>query len=75
MKFIHSLNLFRASVIDIGKESLVIQITGESNKIEAFIEFIKPYGIKELARTGTTAFARATQMVQTKEHRIIQSSK
>ena len=53
---------FRASVIDIGKESLVIQITGESNKIEAFIELIKPYGIKELARTGTTAFARSTQM-------------
>ena len=53
---------FRASVIDVGKESLVIQITGESNKIEAFIELIKPYGIKELARTGTTAFARSTQM-------------
>lgn len=52
---------FRATVIDVGKESLVIQITGESAKIEAFIELIKPYGIKELARTGTTAFPRATQ--------------
>lgn len=52
---------FRASVVDIGKDSLVIQITGESDKIEAFIELIKPYGIKELARTGTTAFLRGTQ--------------
>jgi acetolactate synthase I/III small subunit len=52
---------FRASVIDVGKDSLVIQITGESDKIEAFIELIKPYGIKELARTGTTAFPRGTQ--------------
>lgn len=52
---------FRASVIDVGKESLTIQITGESNKIEAFIELIKPYGIKELARTGTTAFPREYQ--------------
>lgn len=52
---------FRASVIDVGKDSLVIQITGESDKIEAFIELIKPYGIKELARTGTTAFSRGTQ--------------
>jgi acetolactate synthase-1/3 small subunit len=52
---------FRASVIDVGKDSLVIQITGESEKIEAFIELIKPYGIKELARTGTTAFSRGTQ--------------
>ncbi|PLR75471.1 acetolactate synthase small subunit [Bacillus sp. V3-13] len=52
---------FRASVIDVSKDSLVIQITGESDKIEAFIELIKPYGIKELARTGTTAFPRGTQ--------------
>ncbi|MEW9107995.1 acetolactate synthase small subunit [Cytobacillus gottheilii] len=52
---------FRASVIDVSKESMVIQITGESEKIEAFIELISPYGIKELARTGTTAFPRGTQ--------------
>lgn len=52
---------FRASVIDVSKESVVIQITGESEKIEAFIELISPYGIKELARTGTTAFPRGTQ--------------
>jgi len=52
---------FRASVIDVSKESLVIQITGEASKIEAFIELIKPYGIKEIARTGTTAFPRGSQ--------------
>jgi acetolactate synthase I/III small subunit len=55
---------FRASVIDIGKDSLVIQITGESEKIEAFIELVKPYGIKEIARTGTTAFTRGSQRNQ-----------
>ncbi|WP_394233444.1 acetolactate synthase small subunit [Niallia oryzisoli] len=53
---------FRASVVDVSKESIVIQITGESEKIEAFIELIKPYGIKELARTGTTAFPRGMQL-------------
>lgn len=53
---------FRASVIDVGKDSLTIQITGESDKIEAFIELIRPYGIKELARTGAAAFPRATQL-------------
>lgn len=52
---------FRASIIDVSKDSISIQITGESDKIEAFIELIKPYGIKELARTGTTAFQRGTQ--------------
>lgn len=64
---------FRASVIDVGKETLVIQITGESEKIEAFIELIRPYGIKELARTGTTAFLRGTQRTtsQTKNVSIL----
>ena len=63
---------FRASVIDIGKDSLIIQITGESDKIEAFLELIKPYGIKELARTGTTAFPRGSQRSnQTKNYSIV----
>jgi acetolactate synthase-1/3 small subunit len=52
---------FRASVIDVSKDSLTVQITGESDKIEALIELLRPYGIKELARTGTTAFPRGTQ--------------
>ncbi|MGN1401282.1 MAG: acetolactate synthase small subunit [Bacillus sp. (in: firmicutes)] len=52
---------FRASVIDVSRDSLSIQITGETDKVEAFIDLLKPYGIKELARTGTTAFPRATQ--------------
>ncbi|WP_019242801.1 MULTISPECIES: acetolactate synthase small subunit [Bacillus] len=56
---------FRASVIDISKDSLVIQITGETEKVEAFVELLKPYGIKEIARTGTTAFPRGTQKSNT----------
>ncbi|MBM7691976.1 acetolactate synthase-1/3 small subunit [Peribacillus deserti] len=55
---------FRGSVVDISKDSLVIQITGEAEKIEAFIELLRPYGIKELTRTGTTAFLRGTQKTQ-----------
>ncbi|WP_026693742.1 acetolactate synthase small subunit [Peribacillus kribbensis] len=55
---------FRGSVVDISRDSLVIQITGEADKIEAFIELLRPYGIKELARTGTTAFLRGTQRSQ-----------
>ncbi|MEH6947835.1 acetolactate synthase small subunit [Bacillus sp. JJ634] len=57
---------FRASVIDVSKDSLTVQITGESDKIEAFIELIKPYGIKELARTGTAAFPRGMQLANSK---------
>ncbi|MCM3162918.1 acetolactate synthase small subunit [Metabacillus litoralis] len=52
---------FRATVIDVSRESVVVQVTGEPEKIEVLIDLLKPYGIKEIARTGTTAFTRGTQ--------------
>lgn len=52
---------FRATVIDVSRESIVIQVTGEPEKIEVLIDLLKPYGIKEIARTGTTAFTRGMQ--------------
>ena len=52
---------FRASIIDVSKESIVFQITSKKKKTDAFVELVKPYGIKELSRTGTTAFPRGTQ--------------
>ncbi|MGG3798318.1 acetolactate synthase small subunit [Metabacillus fastidiosus] len=55
---------FRASIIDVSKESLVIQVTGEFDKVEALTDLLRPYGIKEIARTGTTAFTRGTQKQQ-----------
>ncbi len=55
---------FRATVIDIGKNVLTYQVTGNPEKIEAFIDLMKPYGIKELTRTGATAFVRETQKSQ-----------
>lgn len=52
---------FRASIIDISKDSLTVQVTGKPDKVEAMIALLRPYGIKELARTGVTAFLRGTQ--------------
>ncbi|GAK38872.1 acetolactate synthase small subunit [Paenibacillus urinalis] len=49
---------FRASVVDIGNSSLMIQVVGDTDKIDAMIELIKPYGIRELSRTGVTAMIR-----------------
>ncbi|KAA9008470.1 acetolactate synthase small subunit [Paenibacillus spiritus] len=49
---------FRASVIDIGSMSLLVQAVGDTQKIDAMIELLKPYGIKELSRTGVTAMMR-----------------
>ncbi|MDZ5783740.1 acetolactate synthase small subunit [Marinococcus luteus] len=52
---------FRATVIDVGRESVTIQVTGDTPKVEALIDLLRPYGIKEMARTGVTAFQRATK--------------
>lgn len=58
---------FRATIIDTGRNVVTYQVTGNPEKLEAFIDLIKPYGIKELTRTGATAFVRETQK-QEKEH-------
>jgi len=51
-------DMFRARVVDISSESLMIEISGNERKIEAFIELMRPYGIMELARTGRIALVR-----------------
>jgi len=50
--------MFRGRVVDISAESLMIEIAGREQKIEAFIELMRPYGIQELARTGRIALVR-----------------
>jgi acetolactate synthase I/III small subunit len=52
---------FRATIIDVCKDSIAVQVTGKPEKIDALIELLRPYGIKELARTGLTAFLRGHQ--------------
>ena len=49
---------FRASIVDIGPVTLIVQVVGDSSKIEAMIELLKPYGIREISRTGVTAMMR-----------------
>jgi acetolactate synthase-1/3 small subunit len=51
-------NLFRAHVIDVSKESLILQITGTPSKIKAFKNMIEPYGIIEFVRSGITGLQR-----------------
>jgi acetolactate synthase-1/3 small subunit len=55
-------NLFRAKVVDVAKGSVIIELAGTEEKIEAFVELMKPYGISELARTGVIAMARGMQI-------------
>jgi acetolactate synthase-1/3 small subunit len=51
---------FRAAVVDIGTSSLMVQVVGDTEKIDAMIELLKPYGIRELSRTGVTAMSRGS---------------
>jgi acetolactate synthase-1/3 small subunit len=52
------LEMFRGRVVDIGPTSLMMEVSGQEAKIEAFIELMRPYGIIELARTGRIALVR-----------------
>lgn len=51
-------DIFRAKIIDVQPASLTIEITGNENKVEKFIELMRPFGIKELTRTGKVALPR-----------------
>jgi acetolactate synthase-1/3 small subunit len=52
------IEMFRAKVVDIGAKFVTVEVSGPESKIEAFIDACRPYGIKNLARTGTIAMAR-----------------
>lgn len=51
-------DIFRGRIVDIGGTEVIVEISGQERKIEAFIELMRPYGIKELVRTGRIAMVR-----------------
>jgi acetolactate synthase-1/3 small subunit len=53
--------IFRGRIVDVGPEQLMVEIAGQEKKIEAFIEAVRPYGIRELARTGRIALVRGSR--------------
>jgi acetolactate synthase-1/3 small subunit len=55
--------LFRASVVDVANDALVIEVTGNSAKISAFLKLLEPYGIKELAQSGLLAIGRGSKSI------------
>ena len=53
-------NIFRAKIVDVSRESMLIELTGNQSKTEAFIDLLSDYEILELARTGITGLSRGT---------------
>ena len=51
-------NLFHAKIVSVNQQSLVLELTGEPRKIDAFIQLMKPYGIKRMMRSGLSALER-----------------
>jgi acetolactate synthase I/III small subunit len=53
--------LFRGRVVDVARTSVLVELSGTEEKVEAFLDLVRPYGIRELARTGIIAMPRGQQ--------------
>ena len=58
-----TVDVFRAKVVDMMPDSMTIEITGEKNKLDAFVSNLIPFGILELCRTGVTAIGRSSTIL------------
>ena len=56
-------NIFRGKVVDVSSESYVVEVTGTEDKIGAFINLLRPFGIKEVVRTGVVAMFRGSPVL------------
>lgn len=61
-------NSFRANIIDVGKDSLIFELTGNQSKVDAFLTLMEGYEILEIARTGITALARGPKETSGTDH-------
>jgi len=54
------IDIFRGKIVDVGSQEMIVEISGRENKVQAFIERMRPYGITELVRTGRIAMTRSS---------------
>lgn len=57
-------DIFRAKIVDVEPDSMIVELTGTKSKIEAFLKMFREFGILELARTGLTGLSRGTEDVK-----------
>ena len=62
-QILEAVNLFRARVVDVATDALVIELTGDSGKVQALLRILEPYGIKELAQSGVLAIGRGGKSI------------
>jgi len=61
------IEMFNAKVVDIGPKFVMVEVAGPENKVEAFIDSCRPYGVKNVVRTGTVAMARYNRTTKSEE--------
>lgn len=64
-EIIQIVDIFRGNIVDVSKNELTIELTGDEDKINAFEEMIRNFGIKEMVRTGTISIERGNRIVKT----------
>jgi len=57
-------NIFRASIIDVSARSMIIEVTGDEEKVDAMVQLLRQFGIKEMARTGKVSMVRGTRVIK-----------
>jgi len=57
-------NIFRAKIIDVSHRSMIIEVTGDEEKIDAIVQLLRQFGIKEIARTGKVSMVRGTRVIK-----------
>jgi acetolactate synthase-1/3 small subunit len=60
---LEAVNLFRARVVDVATDALVIEVTGDSGKTQALLKVLEPYGIREMAQSGLLAIGRGGKSI------------
>ncbi len=60
-EILRTVDIFRSRVVDVGADYYTVEMTGDEHKVAAFLNLLKPMGIKEIARTGAIALAREKQ--------------
>ncbi len=60
---LEAIELFRAHVVDVAADSIVVEVTGDTGKVQALLRVLEPYGIKELAQSGLLAMGRGSKSI------------
>ena len=61
---IQIVDIFRAKIIDVSQRSMIIEVTGDEDKVEPMIQLLRQFGIKELARTGKVSMVRGAKVIK-----------